>query len=301
MHRKVAASVTLLACTSFAWTALADDVTTVKTRMFQFQSFSLPGIDFTNPGVKAAAASILSQANSAAATIAPKTQKCADGSTRQGTWPDIDYCDVGAGAGWQPANHFSRLHVLAQAYRMPAPGSMSYGNATLRGQIESALSVIPTFYTAAICQAQVHPPAGTPAMNWWWCEIGAPSDLAPTLLLMEGAVDPTVFANAQATLVGNDCLDAPWSAPPFNCPSYPLLTGANLTDVASVRMYYATYAPSGVDRAAMLQSVEGAVAYATEPDPTTHEGIQDDAAFLQHGPQLYTGGYGDVFATDLAR
>lgn len=294
------AALAALACSSIAGVASADDVATIKTRMLQFQALSAPTVDFTDPAIKSAAASSIAQATKHAAAVAPKTQTCADGSVRKGTWPDLDYCDLGVGAAWQPLDHFSRLLVLAQAYRMPAPGSPHFGNAALRAKIEDALRVVSTFYTPAICKAQVSPPAGKPAMNWWHCEIGAPNSLAPTLLLMEGDVDAAVFADARTQLAGSDCPDLDWSTPPFLCNNKISLTGANLIDVATSRLFYALYAPAGADRAALLRKVQASVAYATDRDPATDEGIQDDAAFLQHGAQLYTGGYGDVFAGDLA-
>src|SRR5207302_7110780 len=53
------------------------------------------------------------------------------------------------------------------------------------------------------------------------------------------------------------------------------------------------------DDAVMLAQVRDAMASVCTP--TTEDGIQNDNSFHQHGPQLYTGGYGASFANDVAR
>src|SRR2546422_2481083 len=53
------------------------------------------------------------------------------------------------------------------------------------------------------------------------------------------------------------------------------------------------------DDSAMLAQVRDAMASVCMP--TAGDGIQSDSSFHQHGPQLYTGGYGGSFANDVAR
>src|SRR5436190_11097726 len=53
------------------------------------------------------------------------------------------------------------------------------------------------------------------------------------------------------------------------------------------------------DDAAMLAAVRDAMASVCAT--TSADGIQIDRSFHQHGPQLYTGGYGGSFANDVAR
>src|SRR5437660_10792532 len=51
--------------------------------------------------------------------------------------------------------------------------------------------------------------------------------------------------------------------------------------------------------ATMLAAVRDAMASVCAP--TAADGIQIDRSFHQHGPQLYTGGYGGSFANDVAK
>src|SRR5207253_534810 len=53
------------------------------------------------------------------------------------------------------------------------------------------------------------------------------------------------------------------------------------------------------DDAAMLGAVREAMVSVCAPTPG--DGIQTDRSFHQHGPQLYTGGYGGSFANDVAK
>ena len=52
------------------------------------------------------------------------------------------------------------------------------------------------------------------------------------------------------------------------------------------------------DDAAMLVAVRDAMAGVCAP--AAGDGIKPDWSFQQHGPQLYTGGYGGSFANDAA-
>src|SRR5438045_2901834 len=60
-----------------------------------------------------------------------------------GSWSDINYSEVPSGS-WSPWAHTQRLLVMARAYR--TPGQALYGDAQLRGQIESALAYIAKYY-----------------------------------------------------------------------------------------------------------------------------------------------------------
>jgi chondroitin AC lyase len=194
-----------------------------------------------------------------------------------GSWSDINYKEIPSG-GWSPWAHSQRLFVMAKAYR--TPGQPLYGDAQLRAQIESALAYVPVYYGKTTL----------PLGNWWFWTIGVPLDLGPTLVLMRGAVSQKVIDDCVATMA-------------FHIGPTP--TGRGLVGPVPVgeNLVWSSYTHLCLglmrDDAAMLALVRDAMASVCAP--TTGDGIKIDRSFHQHGPQLYTGGYGGSFANDVAR
>jgi len=193
-----------------------------------------------------------------------------------GRWSDIDYSDVPDG-GWSPWDHTRRLIVMAKAYR--TPGAL-YNDPLLRAQIESALSYVPKYYGSLTL----------PLGNWWFWSIGVPLDLGPTLMLMRGAIDDSVYDACVTSLSVHIGLSSTSRALVG-----PVPVGENLVWSAFDHLCLALLR----DDPSMLPSVVEAMDTACAV--TSGDGIQSDDSFHQHGPQLYTGGYGGSFANDVAR
>ena len=194
-----------------------------------------------------------------------------------GTWSDIDYKETPSGS-WSPWDHFRRLTTMAKAYR--TPGQHYYNDETLRMQIEAALGQVPSFYGKTTL----------PLGNWWFWTLGAPLDLGPTLVLMRGSVSQQIFDDCLATLqvhIG--------SSPTAKGLVGPTPVGENLVWSCFTHLCLALTR----DDAAMLGAVRDALGTACAT--TAGDGIQIDSSFHQHGPQLYTGGYGGSFAYDVSR
>lgn len=194
-----------------------------------------------------------------------------------GAWADINYDDTPDGS-WSPWDHFRRLMIMAKAYR--TPGQALYNDPLLRVQIESALAYVPAFYG----------PYTLPLGNWWFWSLGAPLDLGPTLVLMRGDINQRVYDDCLRTLsihIG--------PSPTARALVGPVPTGQNLVWSAYTHLCLALLR----DDTAMLAQVRDAMASVCTT--TTGDGIQSDGSFHQHGPQLYTGGYGGSFANDVAR
>lgn len=194
-----------------------------------------------------------------------------------GTWSDIDYTDSPDGS-WSPWAHTQRLIVMARAYQ--TPGQAFYKNRTLLGQIDAALAQTKRFYGTTVL----------PLGNWWFWTMGIPLDLGPTLVLMRGEVDQATFnelVNAIHLRIG--------SSPTAKGLVGPTPTGQNLVWSCFTHLSLALLK----DDTAMLTAVGAAMSSVTLP--ANGDGIKRDRSFHQHGPQLYTGGYGGAFANDVAR
>jgi chondroitin AC lyase len=194
-----------------------------------------------------------------------------------GTWSDIDYSDSPDG-DWSPWAHTQRLIVMARAYQ--TPGQAFHKNATLLGQIDAALAQTRRFYGVTII----------PTGNWWFWTMGIPLDLGPTLVLMRGEVDQGVYDDLVTAIhfrVG--------SSPTARGLVGPTPTGQNLVWSCFTHLSLALLN----DDAAMLAAVGNAMSAVALP--ASGDGIKRDHSFHQHGPQLYTGGYGGAFANDVAK
>ena len=208
-----------------------------------------------------------------------EAQARSDAATLQsdGSWPDINYSEIPSGS-WSPWDHTRRLIIMAKAYR--TPGQSLYNDPMLRAEIESALSYINHYYSVLTW----------PSGNWWFWSIGVPLDLGPTLVLMRGDISDSVYSDCVATLAFHI-----GPSPTAKALVGPVPTGENLVWSPHNHLCLALLR----DDAVMLAQVRDAMASVCTP--TTGDGIQSDSSFHQHGPQLYTGGYGASFANDIAR
>ncbi len=259
----------LLLLLTLALAVPAVHASTLDTIRAQFLAYSTgAGGDPATPRMQAALAALASSA---------ETYSAPGFLLSNGSWSDIQYNDVPSGS-WSPWDHTRRLIVMAEAYR--TPGQPLYGDPVLRAQIESALSYVPTYYGV------LTPPLG----NWWFWSIGVPLDLGPTLVLMRGNISDAVYNECVTTLMTHIGLSATSRAL-----TGPTPTGENLVWSAYTHLCLALLR----DDPTMLPSVVRAMTTACAI--TTGDGIQPDDSFHQHGPQLYTGGYGGSFADDVAQ
>ena len=250
-----------------AATADAADIDRVRAQFLAYSTAA--GADRTSPRMQAALADL----EASARYFTAPGFLLADG-----TWNDIDYADTPEG-DWSPWSHTRRLIVLARAYQ--TPGQAFYRHAGLRAQIDAALAQTKRFYGATVI----------PTGNWWFWTIGIPMDLGPTLVLMRGEVDQGVYDDLVAAIHLRIA-----SSPTAKGLVGPTPTGQNLVWSCYTHLSLAL----AKDDAAMLASVGTAMSAATMP-VAWGDGIKPDQSFHQHGPQLYTGGYGGQFANDVAR
>jgi hypothetical protein len=252
----------------FAASAIAAPIDVVRQNVIDY--YTAAGADRSSPRMTIA---LGAQADAARSYAAPGFL------LGDGSWSDIDYKDVPAG-DWSPWDHTRRLIMMAKAYR--TPGTAVYNDPSMRTAIESALRYVPSYYGTTTY----------PAGNWWHWTIGVPLDLGPTLVLMRGSIDAKVYDDCVKTLalhIGNN--------PSAKGLVGPTPTGENLTWSAFTHLCLGL----ARDDAAMLGLVRDAMATVCTVVPQGFDGIQADASFHQHGPQLYTGGYGGSFANDVAR
>ncbi|HSN68895.1 MAG TPA: polysaccharide lyase family 8 super-sandwich domain-containing protein, partial [Thermoanaerobaculia bacterium] len=152
-------------------------------------------------------------------------------------------------------------------------------DAALRTKIEVAIAYIPTFYGPTI-KAQG---------NWWFWTIGPALDLGPALVLAEAELSPAVRDAAVATLRARAGLY------PGLTSSGSVLDGQNVVWSSMNHLMLAILERDDARAAAARDRMIGSVRV------TEGEGIRSDLSFQQHGPQLYTGGYGSSFAYDVSR
>lgn len=185
-------------------------------------------------------------------------------------WPDIDYADQ-TRSEWKAAFHYSRiLFALKQN-----------GPQRLKEDPEFAGKMI------GALEYWLHHRFTNP--NWWHNDIGTPMNIAAILLMLYPILSKDTLTRG-AALVGTGSFAT-------NPDIFLDWTGANLIWGASNTIRHAILIEDenllrqAVDRAAReLQIVQSG-----------EEGIQPDGSFFQHGPRLYSGGYGRSFADEISQ
>ena len=214
-----------------------------------------------------------------------------------GSWGDIDY-QAPSGREFRVARHVSRVETMAEGFR--TPGQSLCGNPELTCAVEQSLSFIHKFV------GEGWPVSG----GWWQQQVHIPRKLGETLLLMEGSLRPATVAQVEKAMRYLLMEEAPsgqgviWhvtllppSAPPAEAQR---ATGENMVWLAQNHLYLALVT-SDAGKAALVQEAvagECAVQSGATRQPF-NEGIKEDYSFHQHGPLLYTGGYGRSFFEDV--
>lgn len=249
-----------------AATASAADIDRVRTQFLAYHTAA--GADRSSTRMRDALADLEASAHHVTA---------AGFLLSDGTWSDIDYSDSPDGS-WSPWAHTQRLIVMARAYQ--TPGQSFYKSPALLMQIDASLAQVKRFYGATVL----------PLGNWWFWTMGIPLDLGPTLVLMRGEIDPKTYDDLVTAIhlrIG--------TSPTAKGLVGPTPTGQNLVWSCFTHLSLALLK----DDDTMLAAVGTAMSSVTRP--ASGDGIKRDRSFHQHGPQLYTGGYGGAFANDVAK
>lgn len=178
-----------------------------------------------------------------------------------GTWSDINYEDKSTTA-WLPVTHLIRVTDLVYAY----------------STAESSLRKNDKVYQAIVNALQVWYNKDPKSTNWWHNEINVPQKLG-LLLVMMTAADQQLPDELQNKLIER-----------MKRGDMVSKTGANKTDIA---MHYFYRALLTEDKTLLTESLAEFFKPVSLVDG--EEGLQYDFSYLQHGLQLYIGGYGNVF------
>ena len=259
------------------------DLANIKTNLLSY--FTGAQADREDPAVAAWLPHVEQSARKALASLR------ADGS-----WADIDY-SAGPDQEARLAGHLGRISTMAQGYG--TPGQPLHGDPDLMAGVEKALVFIRPLVGVDCAKSG----------NWWYWQIQMPSSLGRTLLLMDGHLSRARVAEVEATmkyLLMEDALDAPRPSQagyrhrtllPVTGPTAgrtELHAGQNRIWVAMNHLYLAL-ATEDKRRAEVAHD-----AFLAECRVQEGEGIKEDYSFHQHGPLLYTGGYGRGFSEDVA-
>ena len=182
-----------------------------------------------------------------------------------GSWSDINYNSTSRG-NWSPLSHLKRLLKMSECYTLST--SSYYQDSLLHSKLVEALVYWDT--------------KDPSSSNWWYNQIAAPTSLGKVLVLLRGGLIqiPKSLENTLITQMqrGNPAQQH----------------GANRIDVALHFIFRGALTNDG----ALIQSSRdyafGTITF------TTGEGLQPDYSFMQHGKQLYIGGYGRVYILGLA-
>ena len=185
-------------------------------------------------------------------------------------WPDIDYADE-TRSEWKTAIHYSRLLFTLKIN----------GPQRLREDPEFAQKMVGTL------EYWLHNRFANP--NWWHNDIGTPMNIASVLLMLYPVLSrDTLERGADVVAAGS------FAAHPEFSQGW---TGANLIWGAANTIRHAIL----IEDEALLRQAVNRAALELRIADNGAEGIQPDGSFFQHGPRLYSGGYGRSFADEIAQ
>ena len=202
-----------------------------------------------------------------------------------GRWPDLIY-DGRPGSGFKGIAHVHRTLVLAVTWANPV--------SALHGSAE-----VLTALTKALRSWVENEP---PPSDWWFQHVGVPLDLHRILALVHAELPRDLLRRGALRLRSS------WQQGRFVTFGLTPATGQNLVWVSQFALHSACHLGEtefGDLAASNMRSelkIAPVVLESEVGDAAYHQlgGIQEDLSFHQHGPILYTGGYGVPFATDLA-
>ncbi|WP_165311590.1 polysaccharide lyase family 8 super-sandwich domain-containing protein [Vibrio ziniensis] len=180
--------------------------------------------------------------------------------TELGAWADINYRQIDP-PGWQPSLHLDRLVIIAAQY-----------NKTPTPELGKAVSEALSYWLEA----------NPKSWNWWWHDIGIPKRIGYSAVMAKDALDNSLLERIAQYLP-----DTPNYSP--NNPNSLIPKAANRTDIALAVLNRGLLTGDAQMVGKAISDIEETISIGTV------EGIQHDYSFHQHGPQLYTSGYGPVW------
>jgi chondroitin AC lyase len=156
---------------------------------------------------------------------------------------------------------------MAQAYRNPAHA------------LHDSVSLKNGFLSAFDAWIRLDPQSP----NWWWNQIGTQLALGPAMLLMKDQLSQAQISS------GNIIMARSWAV-------HATMTGENLVWVSKITIWRGCI----VDTASLVTAAVNAIVAEIRITAQSADNIQQDWSFHQHGPQLYSGGYGMGFSSDAS-
>ncbi len=180
-------------------------------------------------------------------------------------WPDINY-DDDTRTTWDPAIHYRRiLHILH------CKGKQALTDDSILKKLLGALE----YFAANDFMSD----------NWWHNQIGTPRNIADIALILDGFI-PAPLSKKLEKIIERGSLSS-------NIPEE-VLTGANCIWFCAITLRFAVLTDNEPLLRASCERAALELRYAPE-------GVQTDGSFFQHGPRLYSGGYGRAFIYDISQ
>ena len=183
-------------------------------------------------------------------------------------WRDIDYSDK-TPSFWCAKQHYDRVLSILRGF----------GRSRLSEDSAYAKKMIGAFNYWLVNDFE-NP-------NWWHNQIGMPEGIGNIAIMMHSVLDRQTTSRA-ATLVSRGSM----ARDEMTAEKW---TGANLMWGALNTIRHALLTE---DESLLLRAV---ARISDEITLGAKSGIQEDYSFFQHGPRLYSGGYGRSFLCDVSR
>ena len=188
---------------------------------------------------------------------------------RSGSFRDINYADSSR-VYWMPVRHLERINHFTEVYINPI----------------SRYYKLDYLYNIIVKGLEYWNKQNPYCNNWWFNEIAVPQQIGLILLNMRSPDAQKLPVVLEKELIKK--MEDSVKEPRY-------FTGANRTDIVTHWIYKACLTKNEID-------LQKAVALFFEPlHYSLSEGIMIDNSYLQHGRQLYIGGYAIRFLDSITR
>lgn len=201
-------------------------------------------------------------------SVDSKTKDYLESLKADGSWPDIPYSSTSQ-TNWAPITHLDRMKSMILSYIVP----------------ESEYHDNDNLYTAIVNTLNCWYAKNPTSTNWYNWEIGWPQRMGVNLSLMRagtklvpGDVETKILNRMKSISKGPNQSGSQG-------------TGANKMDIALQWIYRTALQRDKTNLEFAINQFYLPLTF------NTGEGLQSDYSYLQHGPQLYIGGYGQSVLT----
>lgn len=212
-------------------------------------------------------------------------QGALDTINADGSWPDIDYTSK-SGAGNPINKHFKRITSLAEGYA--TPGQTYYKNSQVKKALENSIIYLDSVQTLKDCK---YPYPSSCGWAGFLFSVDFPKELSKSLLLVKDDISSQAYSVGMRQTKEHMRALSSSSRTNYNFYTAIIYLHIGLTELDGSRVMQSRTTMNNI------MTTNDVLQNSNYYDSI---GLKPDSTYLDHGPLLYTGGYGEEYGQYMA-